>query len=1061
MKRILINATQREELRVAIVDGQKLQDLDIETASREQKKGNIYKGRITRVEPSLEACFVEYGGERHGFLPLKEVAPGFYNGDKSKLREGLEVIVQVEKEERGNKGAALTTYVSLAGRYLVLMPNNPKAGGVSRRAEGDEREEAKAALDAVNLPDGMGLIIRSNGIGRSVEELQWDLDHRVAYWTAITEAAANKNAPFLIFQENNILLRALRDYLRADINEVVIDNEEIFNAAREQMQFSMPNDLDKLKLYSEEMPLFSRYQIESQIESAHEREVRLPSGGSIVIDRTEALTAIDINSARATGGGNIEETALNTNLEAAEEIARQMRLRDLGGLVVIDFIDMNSSKNQRDVEKRLEQSTEADRARIQLGRISRFGLLELSRQRLRPSLGEHAQHACPRCEGRGQIRSVESTGLSVLRLIEEEAMKDRTARVIVQLPVDAGTFLLNEKRAVIREIEARNRVQVTIVPNATLQTPHFEIKRVRGDHLNLEDNASISYFLARNFDTTKDDSEAQAPVRPAPRPAVAQIAPSAPPPAAPAAAAAALQPVVKAADTTVASATLGSLILQFLRWLGLGAKARPVAVEPPPKPAQRGRTEDDARGNRRRERGGRNSARRGARGGDGRPEERNEPRGRRDQPQPAQPRVAAAAATPTQDSERGSKEVDRNAAANPASEGRSEGRSGRRRSRGGRGRSRASSGSGQDSSSSAENLSVARTTAAAATVTAAEATHAQTAESEALPDTLVMKPVDAGAAAATPAPAPASAAPSREAVARDEDDDTETFADEDDDAARDDSTDDSTDDPESGAPKGPRNRRNRRGRGRGRNKAAGTVNDPAAAAASDSDVAAPAPSEKSAETETEIETPMIVAASAAVSEVAAADADADAAPVLVEVPSVPPAAEASPAPPAAEVEATPVAAAEPDASNPIIVPVEVTATAPAVPEDEADGERAATPLASPDAIDATQTDSDAEVPAPAPAPEPVPNGATPTAEDAGVAAAAKPADAQTDAAPAPEPLLGNGQPVREAPATRATAPASDYIKRFSPQAPPEAAEVAEVADAAAAAPQEAATRDHP
>ena len=1003
MKRILINATQREELRVAIVDGQKLQDLDIETASREQKKGNIYKGRITRVEPSLEACFVEYGGERHGFLPLKEVAPGFYNGDKSKLREGLEVIVQVEKEERGNKGAALTTYVSLAGRYLVLMPNNPKAGGVSRRAEGDEREEAKAALDALNLPDGMGLIIRSNGIGRSVEELQWDLDHRVAYWTAITEAAANKNAPFLIFQENNILLRALRDYLRADINEVVIDNEEIFIAAREQMQFSMPNDLDKLKLYSEEMPLFSRYQIESQIESAHEREVRLPSGGSIVIDRTEALTAIDINSARATGGGNIEETALNTNLEAAEEIARQMRLRDLGGLVVIDFIDMNSSKNQRDVEKRLEQSTEADRARIQLGRISRFGLLELSRQRLRPSLGEHAQHACPRCEGRGQIRSVESTGLSVLRLIEEEAMKDRTARVIVQLPVDAGTFLLNEKRAVIREIEARNRVQVTIVPNATLQTPHFEIKRVRGDHLNLEDNASISYFLARNFDTTKDHSEAQAPVRPAPRPAVAQIAPSAPPPAAPAAAAAAaeaLQPVVKAADTTVASATLGSLILQFLRWLGLGAKARPVAVEPPPQPAQRSRTEDDARGNRRRERGGRNSARRGARGGDGRPEERNEPRGRRDQPQPAQPRVAAAAATPTQDSERGSKEVDRNAAANPASEGRSEGRSGRRRSRGGRGRSRASSGSGQDSSSSAENLS----------------------------------------------------------VARDEDDDTETFADEDDDAARDDSTDDSTDDPESGAPKGPRNRRNRRGRGRGRNKAAGTVNDPAAAAVtSDSDVAAPAPSEKSAETETEIETPVVVAASAAVSEVAAADADA--APVVVQVPSVTPAAEASPAPPAAEVEATPVAAAEPDASNPIIAPVEVTATAPAVPEDEADGERAATPLASPDAIDATQTDSDAEVPAPAPAPEPVPNGATSTAEDAGVAAAAKPADAQTDAAPAPEPLLGNGQPVREAPATRATAPASDYIKRFSPQAPPEAAEVADAA--AAAAPQEAATRDHP
>ena len=1058
MKRILINATQREELRVAIVDGQKLQDLDIETASREQKKGNIYKGRITRVEPSLEACFVEYGGERHGFLPLKEVAPGFYNGDKSKLREGLEVIVQVEKEERGNKGAALTTYVSLAGRYLVLMPNNPKAGGVSRRAEGDEREEAKAALDALNLPDGMGLIIRSNGIGRSVEELQWDLDHRVAYWTAITEAAANKNAPFLIFQENNILLRALRDYLRADINEVVIDNEEIFIAAREQMQFSMPNDLDKLKLYSEEMPLFSRYQIESQIESAHEREVRLPSGGSIVIDRTEALTAIDINSARATGGGNIEETALNTNLEAAEEIARQMRLRDLGGLVVIDFIDMNSSKNQRDVEKRLEQSTEADRARIQLGRISRFGLLELSRQRLRPSLGEHAQHACPRCEGRGQIRSVESTGLSVLRLIEEEAMKDRTARVIVQLPVDAGTFLLNEKRAVIREIEARNRVQVTIVPNATLQTPHFEIKRVRGDHLNLEDNASISYFLARNFDTTKDDSEAQAPVRPAPRPAVAQIAPSAPPPAAPAAAAEALQPVVKAADTTVASATLGSLILQFLRWLGLGAKASPVAVEPPPKPAQPGRSEDDARSNRRRERGGRNSARRGARGGDGRPEERNEPRGRRDQPQPAQPRLAVVGAAPTPDSERGGKEVDRNAAANPASEARSEGRSGRRRSRGGRGRSRASSGSVQDSGS-AETLSVATATAAAV----AEATHAQTAESEPLPDTLVMKPVDASAAGAMPAPAPASAAPSREAVARDEDD-TETFADEDDDAALDGSTDDSSDDNEPGALKSPRNRRNRRGRGRGRNKAAGTVNDPTAAPASDSDVAAPAPSEEGTEIEIEIETPVVVAASAAVSEVAEdadADADADAddaAPVVVEVSSVTSAAvEDSPVPPpAAEVEAVAVAAAEPDASNPVIAPVEVTATA--VPEDEARAEGAATPLAPPNAIDAGQTDIDAESPAPVPAS----NAPTPAAEDTGTGAAAKPADAETDAtpAPAPEPLLGNGQPVGEAPATRATAPAMDYIKRFSPQAPAEAVEAAEVADAAAV-PQEAATRDHP
>lgn len=631
MKRILINATQREELRVAIVDGQKLHDLDIETASREQKKGNIYKGRITRVEPSLEACFVEYGGERHGFLPLKEVAPSCYGGDKARLREGLELIVQVEKEERGNKGAALTSYISLAGRYLVLMPNNPKAGGVSRRAEGDEREEAKAALDALNLPDGMGLIIRSNGIGRRVEELQWDLDHRVAYWNAIVEAADKKPAPFLIFQENNILLRALRDYLRADINEVIIDNPDIFEAAREQMQFSMPLDLPKLKLYSEELPLFSRYQIESQIESAHEREVRLPSGGSIVIDRTEALTAIDINSAKATGGSGIEETAFNTNLEAADEIARQLRLRDLGGLVVIDFIDMNSNKNQREVEKRLEAACEIDRARIQLGRISRFGLLELSRQRLRPSLGEHTQIACPRCEGRGQIRSVESIALSILRLVEEEAMKDRTGRVIVQLPVDVGTFLLNEKRLAVREVEARCRVQVTLVPNPTLQTPHFEIKRVRGDHMNLEDNASVSYFLARNFDTSAEDAEkTQGPGRPAPRPAVQQIAPPAPP--APLEAPAAAIAPVAVASPTLEPVTLPQLWAKFLRWLGLG---RSPAAAPSRAPSASAKAESPE-GGRRRERGGRN--RRGRSGGEGRGEGRS--RGER----PARDRGDATAA---------------------------------------------------------------------------------------------------------------------------------------------------------------------------------------------------------------------------------------------------------------------------------------------------------------------------------------------------------------------------------------------------------------------------------
>ncbi len=535
MKRILINATQPEELRVAIVDGQKLHDLDLELASKEQKKGNLYKGRITRVEQSLEACFVEYGSERHGFLPIKEIARSCVNGQgpiKDLVREGLELIVQVEKEERGNKGAALTTYVSLAGRYLVLMPNNPKAGGVSRRAEGDEREEAKAALDAMTLPDGMGVIVRSNGVGRSAEELQWDADYLVEIWTAIDNAARDQRAPFLIYQENNIILRALRDYLRPDIGEVLVDNPEVYEQARTHLAAVMPQQLSRLKLYKDETPLFSRYQIESQIELAHERQIRLPSGGSIVIDRTEALTSIDINSAKATGGGGIEETALNTNLEAADEIARQLRLRDLGGLIVIDFIDMNSARNQKDVEKRLERACEIDRARIQYGRLSRFGLMEMSRQRLRPSLGEHTQITCPRCEGSGQIRSVESLALSILRLIEEEAMKDRTARVIAQLPVDVGTFLLNEKRAQVREIEGRNRVSITIVPNPTMQTPAYELRRVRGDQLALEGNNGLSHVLAQDFEAEaqEDLGDGKGPPKPAPKPAVEQILPSSPAP---------------------------------------------------------------------------------------------------------------------------------------------------------------------------------------------------------------------------------------------------------------------------------------------------------------------------------------------------------------------------------------------------------------------------------------------------------------------------------------------------------------------------------------------------
>jgi ribonuclease E len=608
MKRILINATQREELRVAIVDGQKLIDLDIETAAREQKKGNIYKGRITRVEASLEACFIDYGGERHGFLPVKEIARSYFKQGSSNLREqlheGQEVIVQVEKEERGNKGAALTTYVSLAGRYLVVMPNNPKAGGVSRRAEGDEREEAKEALEKLQLPDSMGVIIRSNGVGRSVEELQWDADYLKDIWNAIEKAAAERKGPFLIYQENNIILRALRDYLRPDIGEVMIDNEHTFEQARTHLEHVMPQQLQRLKFYKDEMPLFSRFQIESQIELAHERTIRLPSGGSIVIDSTEALTAIDINSAKSTGGGSIEDTALNTNLEAADEIARQLRLRDLGGLIVVDFIDMNASKNQREVEKRLEAAVEMDRARIQLGRISRFGLLELSRQRLRPTLAEHTQIPCPRCSGRGQIRSVESLSLSILRLIEEEAMKDRTGRVIAQVPVDVGTFLLNEKRLAVREIEARCRAHIAVVPNPTMHTPNYEIRRIRADHLQQDDNSAISYTLAQNFDAAAHEELAKPPVvtRAAPEAAVRQILPSTPAPV-----------IVREAPQQLVAAPGESLWTKLLRLLGFGGSdsTESAAAKPPVRAAQPEQRRSDRRDERRDRAGGRGDKRRG------------------------------------------------------------------------------------------------------------------------------------------------------------------------------------------------------------------------------------------------------------------------------------------------------------------------------------------------------------------------------------------------------------------------------------------------------------------
>ncbi|WP_018953911.1 Rne/Rng family ribonuclease [Thioalkalivibrio sulfidiphilus] len=505
MKRILINATQPEELRVAMVDGQKLYDLDIEVPSREQKKANVYKAVVTRVEPSLEAAFVNYGAERHGFLPLKEIArsclPGAGDEDspqgsiKDLVKEGMELIVQVEKEERGNKGAALTTFISLAGRYLVLMPNNPRAGGVSRRIEGEDRSEIREALSQLEVPPGMGLIARTAGVGRGVEELQWDLEYLKTLWAAITEAAEKRKGPFLIYQESNVIIRALRDHLRNDIAEIIVDVPAVYQQAQEFMQQVMPNNLRKLKLYEEHVPLFNRYQIESQIEAAFQREVSLPSGGAIVIDHTEALISIDVNSARATKGSDIEETALNTNLEAADEIARQLRLRDLGGLIVIDFIDMGPAKNQREVENRLRDALEMDRARVQVGRISRFGLLEMSRQRLRPSLGESSQIVCPRCSGHGHIRSVESLALSVLRLIEEEAMKDKTGRVLAQLPVDVATFLLNEKRDAVNGIERRHDVMVTLVPTPDMVTPHFNVRRIRVDEMPEELRGKSSYQM--------------------------------------------------------------------------------------------------------------------------------------------------------------------------------------------------------------------------------------------------------------------------------------------------------------------------------------------------------------------------------------------------------------------------------------------------------------------------------------------------------------------------------------------------------------------------------------
>ena len=548
MKRMLINATQPEEVRVALVDGQRLYDLDIEPTAREQKKSNIYKARVVRIEPSLEAAFVDYGAERHGFLPFKEIARSLFKpaeggaaqsgakpGIKDAIDEGQEFIVQIEKEERGNKGAALTTFVSLAGRYLVLMPNNPRAGGVSRQIEDADRSEAQDAMRGLSVPAGAGLILRTAGVGKSAEELQWDLDYLLQLWGAISEAAGQRKSPFLIYRESEVIIRAIRDYLRKDINEIWIDDPEVHKRSHEFMTQVMPHNLDKLKLYRENDPLFTRYQIENQIESAFSREVRLPSGGALIIDHTEALISIDINSARATKGSDIEETALTTNLEAAEEITRQLRLRDIGGLIVIDFIDMQNNRNQRQVETAMRDFLRMDRARVQVGRISRFGLLEMSRQRLRPSLGESSHTPCPRCDGQGTIRDVESLSLSVLRILEEEAMKDMTARVIARMPVEAASFLLNEKRQPLHEIQHRLDVEIIVLPDPAMVTPQYTVQRVRLSEAAQAENRKASYQLKNEEkdDTATENGANRRKQAVAERPAVQPIImPPAPAPAA-------------------------------------------------------------------------------------------------------------------------------------------------------------------------------------------------------------------------------------------------------------------------------------------------------------------------------------------------------------------------------------------------------------------------------------------------------------------------------------------------------------------------------------------------
>ncbi len=599
MKRMLFNATQPEELRVAIVDGQKLVDLDIETAGKEQRKSNIYKAVITRIEPSLEACFVEYGGTRHGFLPFKEVSPQFYQSGagsrssiKEALKEGQELLVQVEKDERGNKGAALTTYISLAGRYIVLMPNNPNGGGVSRRIEGEDRNELRDVLAQLEVPSGMSIIARTAGIGRNAEELQWDLNYLKQLWDAIEGAAKTEKAPSLIYLESSLVVRAIRDYFNPEIGEILIDTDDIFEQAQAFMGTVMPDHVDRIKRYHDDVPLFSRFQIEHQIESAHARQVNLPSGGAIVIDHTEALTAIDINSARSTRGGDIETTAYNTNLEAADEIARQMRLRDLGGLIVIDFIDMESSKNQRSVEDRLRDALHFDRARIQTAKISRFGLLELSRQRLAPSLEEGSFTPCPRCNGIGHIRGTESSALNILRIIQEEAMKDSSAAIHAQVPVDVATFLLNEKRADIHRIESRFKVGITLIPNPHMETPHYTVNRLRQDDITA-DHLQASYKLVEKPEETKLETTAAQEAKTAPRAqaAVRGITPAQPAP----------KHAVKEEKKT---SLIGSLVGWLKSLVGESEPAKPAAPAKGARSSPRRERERNESGNRqRRERG--------------------------------------------------------------------------------------------------------------------------------------------------------------------------------------------------------------------------------------------------------------------------------------------------------------------------------------------------------------------------------------------------------------------------------------------------------------------------